>query len=356
MAFEDFVGLTVNDTALEIKTSNVMLKSLIQDSLYRDGVGITEVFSGDAGKGGAVIRVPKIANSSGDFRELGARDNGAFFNSNPAEIADLGEEIIYCKYIYDQMEDVPQAQHTLSLAGASAVGQRAERIAKNIAKKMNAGTLAHQIASVHNAVLEAGDQDGRIFTYDPTQEGEALEALTLAGASLDNGDGDYNDYFPVVGRILLAKPEYLADLRKKGNVIVNGSNFAQDIIRSGAVDANTVLPEIVTGYRGMINDTAVFMATQAIWTEAEKWLQETPGFLDNIVGLICSANATGRGHAFPDQTKIIDSPNGVGLRIQPLSNFGVTVFFEGGIKLIANDTFVEAQDELTVTAPGSIPN
>ena len=353
MAFSDFTGLSVNDTALEIKVGNVMLRSLIQDKLYHDGVGITEVFTTGADRGGAVLRVPKVANSTGEFRTLGATTNGKFFNSEDPEIATLGEELIYCKHIYDQMEDVPQAQHVLSLAGASAVGTRAERIAKNIAKQMNAGTMAYQLAEVINAVITAGAETNRIFTYTTGTEGDAIDNLLEASATLDDGDGDYNDYFPVVGRVLLARPSFLQELRTKGNVIINGSNFAQDIMASGAVDPDTILPEISNGYRGMINDTAVFMVTQAIWTKAEEWLGVPAGYLDKIVGLISCANATGRGYAFPEQIKIIDSPDGVGLRIQPLSNFGVNVFFEGGIKLIANGTFVEGSVALAVDAPGS---
>lgn len=354
MAFGDFTGLSVNDTALEIKVGNVMLRSLIQDKLYTDGSGITEVFSTGASYGGAIIRVPKIANSSGEFRTLGATTNGDFFNSETPEIAHLTEELIYCKHIYDFMEDVPEAQHVLSLAGASAVGIRAERIGKNIAKNMNAGTMAYQLASVINVVIDdSGTETNRIFTYSSATEGDALAKFHEASAALDDGDGSYNDYFPVAGRVALCRPQYLQHLRQKGSVIVNGSNYAQDIIRSGAVDAETVLPEIVSGYRGMINDTAIFIVSKALWTKAEEWLGQSAGYLDNIAAIVCSANATGRGYAMPEQTKIIDSPSGVGLRIQPLANFGVTVFFEGGIKLIASATFVEGVTPLAVEAPGS---
>jgi len=354
MAFGDFIGLSVNDTALEIKVGNVMLRSLIQNKMYHDGVGITEVFTTGADRGGAVLRCPKVANSTGEFRTLGSATNGKFFNSEDPEIATLGEELIYCNHVYDAMEDVPQAQHVLSLAGASAVGVRSERIAKNIAKQMNAGTLAYQLADVINAVITAGAETDRIYTYTAGTAGDAIEKFLGASAALDDGDGDYNDYFPVVGRVALLRPSCLKDLRQKGDVIINGSNFAQDIMASGAVDSDTVLPEIVTGYRGTINDTAVFMVTQAIWTEAEKWLGVPAGYLDYIVGLICAANATGRGYAFPEQVKIIDSPDGVGLRIQPLSNFGVEVFFEGGIKLLADTAFVEGSVALAVEAPGSV--
>ena len=104
------------------------------------------------------------------------------------------------------------------------------------------------------------------------------------------------------------------------------------MIKSGAVDADTILPD-VPGYRGVINDVAIFSVSNNLWTLAETWMQQSAGYLDNIVGIICAYNATGRGHAFPDSTKVIDSPSGQGLRIQPLSNFGVQVFFEKGIKL-----------------------
>ena len=99
----------------------------------------------------------------------------------------------------------------------------------------------------------------------------------------------------------------------------------------------------------MLDGIPVYKATDFLWTEAEKWLGQEAGYLDEIVGIICSDVATGRGHAFPDQTKVIDSPNGQGLRIQPLSNFGVKVFFESGIKLLADGTFVEGY---TIVMPG----
>lgn len=352
MAFSDFTGLSVGSTALEIGVSNIILKRMIQEQLYRDGIGITEVFSNGATAGGAVLRVPKITASTASFRKLGATVNGAFFNADAATISTLGEVLLVCDNIYDAMEDVPQAQHVLSLGGASALNIRAEEIAKNIARQMNAGTMAYQIAAVLNAVIAAsGTETDRIFTYNSATAGDPLLKFLDACASLDNGD-TYNDVFPSTGRLALLRPSTLIDLRKSGNIIVGGSNFAQEMVKSGAVDPDTILPD-VPGYRGMINDVAVFSVSKALWTLAESWMQQSPGYLDNCAGIICSWNATGRGHAFPDSTKVIDSPSGQGLRIQPLSNFGVTVFFEKGIKLLASATFVEGSTAITVVAPGS---
>lgn len=355
MAFTDFVGLSVNNVALEIKVANVTLRSLIQNKLYHDGVGITEVYATGADPNGAVLRVPKITNASGNFRTLGATTNGGYFNSTAAQIATLTEETIFCKHIYDEMEDVPQAAHVLSLAGASAVGIRAERIGMQIAKGMNAGTMAYQLAAVINAVIAASSETDRIFTYNPLTDGDALEKFIEACASLDDGDGGtYHDYFPVEGRLLLARPTLIKDFKKKGSVIVGGSNYAQEMLAVGALDRDlSVLPELARGYQGTVNGVPVFLASAALWTLAESWMGVDAGYLDKIVGIVCSYVATGRGYAFPEQTKVIDSPNGVGLRIQPLANFGVTVFFEKGIKLLANGTFAEGSVAISVEAPDS---
>ena len=70
------------------------------------------------------------------------------------------------------------------------------------------------------------------------------------------------------------------------------------MIKSGAVDADTILPD-VPGYRGVINDVAIFSVSNNLWTLAETWMQQSAGYLDNIVGIICAYNATGRGTCFP---------------------------------------------------------
>ena len=171
---------------------------------------------------------------------------------------------------------------------------------------------------------------------------------------LNDGDGVYHAYYPQNGRIWIVRPSVLTDLRVKGSVIVGGSNFAQEILASGALDVSVdELPEINTGYRGMLDGIPVFMASSQLWTQAEKWMGVPSGYLNNIAGILCSHIATGRGQAFPEQTKVIDSPVGQGLRIQPLANFGTKVFFEGGIKLLASGTFDEGSVDLAILPEGS---
>jgi hypothetical protein len=350
MAFATFTG--VNDTALHVAVSEFIIERLVQESLYRDKLGITEITIKDVGAGG--VRVGKVKPSVGTWRKLGETTNGGWFNSEGHKVVGLDEEFIEFLYQYDEGEDVPVTQERLSLGGISKVEARAKEIGKNIAIGLNAGTMAHQIGAVVNAVITAAEQEGKIYTYTPATDGDSLEKFVSINAQLDNGDGVYHAYFPRSGRIALLRPKTIANLRRKGAVIVGGSNYAQELLSSGAIDIDVkVLPEVHNGYVGMLDGIPTYKATDMLWAQAEKWLGVAPGYLDNVVGIVCSDLSTGRGHAFPDQTKVIDSPNGQGLRIQPLSNFGVKVFFETGIKLLADATFVEGTSALSVLPEGS---
>ena len=356
----DFTGYSVNSTAFHIAVANHVIADIAQYDIYHDGLGIIQITAEDAGA--SAVRVPKIVKSTGTFRELGHATNGGFANSSTTQTKGLDEEIITLKYLYDQMEDVPNVQNILSVANSASVSRRLTEIAKAITRGRNAGTMAKQIGEVINACVTATAGTNRVFNYAPATAGDALAKLRSAMASLDDGDS-YHDTFPIEGRLIVARPSYVQDLLQNGNIIVGGSNFAQEIVASGAVSPNIAigsLPENTKGYRGMVLGVPVMIATAPLWTRAETWCQVTAGDFDDLEAIVCSHIATGRGQAFPEQMKVIDSPDVNGLRIQPLSNFGTEVFFEGGIKLItsASTAWTYGTDEtfataLTVLAPGS---
>lgn len=350
MAYATFTG--VNDTALHVAVSNTIIERVVMDVVHRDRLGITQVSTNDIGAG--YVRVPKIKAAVGNFRKLGATTNGGFFDSTYGTNDTLGldEDGIELLYVYNKPEIVPMSQSALSLGGWAKVEQRAKEIGKRIADQLNAGTIAVQAAAVLNAVITAGAETNRIFTYTVGTSGDVLAKIRSAIAAVDNGDATYKTLFSQAGRIWVMRPSGVQDLFSAGNIIVGGSNFAQEIVQYGGLDVDTV-PAIVSGYRGMIYGTPVFQLPDFIWTQVEQWLGVSAGYLDNIVGLYCAFEATGRGYAYPQSTKVVDARGGQGLEIQPESNFGVKVFFESGIKLLADATFTEGSTAITVLPPGS---
>lgn len=357
MAFATFNG--VNDTALHVSVSNNIIEALVQNSLYLDGIGITQITTNDMGAG--AVRVPKLVVASGNFRTLGATTNGGWFDTTDIVAKGLDEELVELLYVYDTCEDVPVTQASLSLGGAANVMNRAKMIGKKIARGMNAGTLATQIVANLNAVIAAsGTETGYIFTYTAGTAGSAYKKFVEACSSLDDGD-TYNDYFPIEGRLAIIRTDFELELKTvTTNVFIGGSNFAQEMLAKGGLSPDVQLPENINGWRGFVNGVPTFMAAKKVWDEAEDWIcvasthtAVSSGYLDNVVGVVCSHIATLRGHAIPQSTKVIDSPNGQGVRIQPLSNFGVKCVFPKGVKLIAKAAVVEGSSALEVLPPGS---
>ena len=356
MAFATFTA--VNDTALHVAVSQHILEAYVQNSLYLDGMGITQITTDNVGAG--AVRVPKLVVSDGKFRKLGATTNGGWFDTASIVAKGLDEEIVELLYIYNTNEDVPMSQQALSLGGLANLEMRTRMIGKNIARQMNAGTLATQLVAVINAVITAGAETGYIFTYTASTSGSAYAKFVEACAALDDGD-TYNAYFPIEGRLALIRSSFETEMKTvTTNVFLGGSNFAQEMRARGNLSPDAKLPENLNGWRGFVNGVPTFLCSAQIWNEAEDWMvvasNSTPvssGYLDNINGLVCSHIATLRGHAFPESVKVIDSPTGQGLRVQPESNFGVKVVYPKGIKLIAKAAFTEGSSALAVLPQGS---
>lgn len=349
----------VNDTALHVAVSQNIIEALVQDSLFLDGLGVTQVVTNDMGAGS--VRVPKLKVATGNFRKLGATTNGGWYDTGSISAIGMDEELIDLLYVYDLAEDVPVSQQALSLGGASNVLNRAKMIGKKIALGMNGGTLATMLVANINAVIAAsGTETGYIYTYSAGTSGSAYSYFVQACAGLDDGD-TYNNYFPYEGRLALIRSVFETELKTvTTNVFLGGSNFAQDMRASGTLSPNAVLPEIKNGWRGLLNGVPCFLASQAVWDQAEDWMcvasthaAVSSGYLTNIVAVVCSHIATLRGHAIPESTKVIDAPTGQGVRIQPLSNFGCATVFPKGVKLIAKAAFTEGSNALEVLPPSS---
>jgi hypothetical protein len=75
-------------------------------------------------------------------------------------------------------------------------------------------------------------------------------------------------------------------------------------------------------------------------TLVEGYLGLDKGDLAKVVGMVVASEATGRGIAFQNSIKAIDSPDGQGIRLQPLTRWGVEVWIPEGIQLIVEDDFV----------------
>ena len=376
-----FNAPSLDGQALRRVLAPAIMENIVQDIILRDGYGVTEKFSTDTDA--FEIRVVRQKALDLDARKFGATFNGGFFNSL-TEIQPTSQEYgIRLDHIIDRNVDIPsnmQDMFPLDIVGATT-----QRVGQAVARNVNASTMAEQlrVALNYNAALKlladsvinaaAFKTATASFTTEGTYDFDAaLDTVTIvphtvgtsnwqttylsASALLDNGDERNGvDIFPVDMRVAVWRPEVRAELLKTGQVIIGGSNFAQQMIAAGKVSPDGRPRENMGGYFGDIDATPQHIASKAIWNLAERYLQTSVGALDKIYGMIVSSLGTGRALAFNNTIKTIDSPNGQGMRIQPKYRWGVETWFAKSVVLITDSTFANPAIGGTQQAPTFAP-
>ena len=361
-----FNAPALDGQALKRVLAPAIMENIVQDILLRDGYGVTEKFSTDTDA--FEIRVIRQAALDLDARKFGATFNGGFFNEL-TEIQPTSQEYgIRLDHIIDRNVDIPSNMQ--DMFPLDVVGATTKRVGQSVARNVNASTMAEQlrVALNYNAAvaLRAADtiddaafttasasftSNGETYAYDAALDTPSIvkhntgvsdwqTTYLTASALLDNGDERHGvDIYPVDMRVALWRPEIRAELLKTGQIIIGGSNFAQEMIAAGKVNPGGVPRENMGGYFGDIDATPQHIASKAILNLAEKYLQLTAGALDKVYGMIVSSMGTGRALAFNNTIKTIDSPNGQGMRIQPKYRWGIATWFPKSVVLLTEDDF-----------------
>jgi len=182
---------------------------------------------------------------------------------------------------------------------------------------------------------------------------EVRDAFVFANSKLDEGDSSNGvDMFPTEGRLAVVRTSVRPELLKAQNILVGGSNYAQDILAKGTLDTGSTRNQR-NGFIGIVDGIPVYMANPTIWTLAEKYLGWIPGEADNILGYISSDIANARGIALDETIKIVDAPHGPGILIQPDCRMGFEAFYEkGNVFLVKKNTTLPGTTR-KLLAPGS---
>lgn len=346
----NFATPKLDGQALRRYTSKNIAENIFQNILALPEKGVTERYSEDTDA--SEIRIIRQIAPAIEARRLGASVNGGYFNSNDAllpQSAEYGLKILYMiddsidfPTVLDEMVELPVAEATTKAVGGL------------VARNVNASTFAHQIASVVNGYLTSASSVNFV-ALDST--GNYKDALLTANGLLDDGDSANGiDIFPIDGRQGFLRSAGRTALFKSGQVIVGGSNYAQEMLARGAISPNTYKQDKLE-YIGELDSVPFCVASKPVWDLAEEYCQLTAGDLDVVLGLVVAGIATGRALAFNNSVKIIDSPKGQGKRAQYKYRWGVETFFPKGIVPILAYNKVPSDissSAITLEAPGSV--
>lgn len=342
----NFASPKLDGQALRRFTSKNIKENIFQNILHLPEKGITEKFSTDVDA--SEIRIIRQVAPNINARRMGASVNGGYFNTNNALLPQSVEYGLKILYMIDDSIDFPAVMDDMvEVAVADATTKNVGGI---VARNINASTLAHQLASVINE-LNAGHSANTITLASATGY---KDALLDASALLDDGDeANGIDIFPVDGRQCFLRASARAGLMKNGNILIGGSNYAQEMLSRGVITPDTYKKDNLE-YFGELDGVPCCVVAKPVWDLAEKYMQLTAGKLDDIVGVIVAGISTGRALAFNNEVKIIDCPRGQGKTAQYKYRWGVEVFTPKGIvPIIANGKTLDTSSAITIEAPAS---
>lgn len=336
--------------ALRRYTSKNLMENIFQDILALPSKGITEKYSEDVNA--SEIRIIRQVVPTILARRMGGAVNGGYFNANAALLPQSMEYGIKILYMIDDSIDIPTVMDEMVEIPVAEATTRS--VAGVVSTNINASTIAHQLAAVVNQEIKTSGSTNYVAL---ASAGAYKDALLDASGKLDDGDADNGvQIFPTDARQGFLRSAARTGLMKTGQVIAGGSNYAQEMLERGVISPNTY-KKTKLEYIGELDSVPFCVASKPIWDLAEQYMQLTAGALNNVLGLICAADATGRALAFNNSVKIIDSPQGQGKRMQYKYRWGIENFFYKGIVPILNvgttPTSISAT-AIVLEAPGSV--
>lgn len=340
----------VNNATLKRLYSSVVKDNIFQDLFTRDGEAVTEKYCEDTSV--AQVTVLRILPGLGAPRTMNSSTNGGFFDSSSPVYNQTTAYPINLLDLIDYMIDIPEVQQDMMSTDLAA--NRAKILGGQVATAVNAMTLAAQLGKNFNDVYNGVVESNWVALPSTIVDGSYIDAVISAGAKLDDGNmAEGIQTYPKEERALFLRPSFKANLFKRGQLIVGGSNYGQQMLADGGLNPGAK-SDNVTGFSGVVDDTPTYIISSAIMKMVETYLGLNVGALSGVLGVLVSGVGTGRGLAFNQTIKQIDCPAGAGVRMQPLYRFGAQCWDAlSVVPITANDFANPGTGSLTIVAPRS---
>lgn len=348
----DFARPSINGNVARRVLANEVLRGVAQGVLETNGEGITQRFSNDTT--GAQIRITQFMPFNQDARELGASLNGENFDGRTALQATtngLGVDVIT---VINQNIDIPQV--TMDMLPIDFLGNVMKNLEMDINNNINAMTIGGKFVATANAVAEGKDEFQYITLATATGNDWRLAFMNM-DAKLDSGDEENGlAYFPGDDRCYVVKASIIPYLFNNGILSIGGANHAYEMLAQGGISPNTK-QDIRDGYAGELLGKPVYKFVPLIARMAAKYAGVPVWAFDEVYAYESSAYANVRAIAQNDEIKLIDSPEGQGVRVQPNFRMGFKALYHKGNVFLVETGYTNpagtGANALILKAPGS---
>lgn len=326
----------VNGLSAERRFALAILKNNWQKLVEKDGRGVTDKFvTEDDATHSAQVFVNRIIPVKMQPRVMGASKNGASYSANKhfTQSETVGIELLT---VIDDPILIPRARKDMIPVDLAA--EQTEMFSNRLATIINGATAGSKLMESYKA---AAGNHVTISSSDVTNK-LVLQRLIEANTLLDEGDQEHGiDIFPAETRIDVFKVTYRPALLGAGILNLGGANYAYDIARQGGVSKDAEQRKLEDGYIGEIDGNPVHL----ISNESLQHASEFCGFPANelkaspFVGYIASSYANARGVSTTERVKVVDDPDGQGIRLQPYVKMGVATWYPKGVVTIASEDY-----------------
>lgn len=353
--FADIKTPFINQLTLKRILSPAVKENIFQGILTKPGEAVTEKYSEDTDASEIqVLRQKPLAN---DARELGADNNGGWFNTETAQTSATEAYGIQILQTIDRNIVIPtNAQDMINI---DLLAGEVKNLAGLVNRNINAMTIASMLAKNFNNVAGVDKRNANATTESITaitsnwitkgENDKYVDLLIEAGAYLDNGNEAQGiDAYPEDERAIIIRPTIKAEVLK-GMTGLYGGVGVFDVLKRGGLDRDTTPAIATTGYVGEINNTPVYALSGVGWALVEKYLGLTAGALNNLAGIVVSGVGTGRALAFNSKIKTVDAQEGQGIKLQPKYRFGAECWDALSVVPIFSASFTNLVDKDDLT-------
>lgn len=351
-----FTAPSIAGQALKRQLSPVIIKNVVQGLYHQNGRGINQTVVLDTNA--MEVRVVREKPLTQKSRSLGAATDGGFFSSQGSEQPSSDEYGVSITLAYDTVIDIPS--NMTDMFPLDLVNSTIRNYHQAVSANINASTIATQLGALFT--YDAANSTDNTITYTSGTD-DLLNIYFDASIKLDDGD-DANGVhtFPEETRIALWRSSGKKDFFKTAKSVFEMGNWkAQDMMKLGSLDWDTVPNTVTNGFFGIVNQTYNYMVASTIWTLAVKYMRANDAplastALDEVVGYMCASMGTLRGIAMQSTLKIIDAIDGQGIRLQPKQRWGIETIYPLSIVPIVTTNYSNPAiiDVATVLTPFTI--
>ena len=322
----------VNGVAARLKFAPAVLDNVYQGLVEKDDKGVNDnwVSSTDA-EDNAQIIVHRILPVAMEPREQGANKNGASYSANQHYVQTESVSIEILTTLDDPIL-IPRARQ--DMIATDLLSKEVKIFSDRLATIINGGTAASKIFATYIAKSKGREVNEVVISSSDISNKKVLDRFIEGNSLLDEGDIAHGiDIFPTETRIAVFRVSYRATLKAGGILTLGGANEVYNILAGSGLNNKGEARTSDDGYAGVIDGVEVRLISNESLGHAAHFL----GFPKNeykkgspFAGYISSSYANARGVSTREQTKVVDEPNGQGIRLQPYVKMGFVAWYPLG--------------------------